>query len=50
MALDDDGGPAFPLLAKITVSNWYAPTNLLSQVGEVLTGMLGTSTAEASRR
>jgi multidrug resistance efflux pump len=42
VALDDDGGPAFPLLAKISVSDWYSPTNLLSEVREVLTNMLGT--------
>jgi multidrug resistance efflux pump len=50
VALDGDGAPAFPLLAKITVSNWYAPANLVSEMREVVTGMLGTSVAEASRR
>jgi len=38
----DDGAPAFPLLAKITVSNWFAPTNLLFQVREALATVLGT--------
>jgi multidrug resistance efflux pump len=49
VALDNDGGPTFPLLAKINVSDWYAPANLLSQARDVLTSMLGISVAEASR-
>jgi len=50
VALDDHGAPAFPLLAKITVSDWYAPANLVSEMRGVLTSMLGPSAAEASRR
>jgi multidrug resistance efflux pump len=38
----DDGAPAFPLLAKITVSNRFAPTNLLFQAREALAAVLGT--------
>jgi hypothetical protein len=38
----DDGAPAFPLLAKITVSNRFAPTNLLFQAREALATVLGT--------
>ena len=38
----DDGAAAFPLLAKITVSNWFAPTNLLFQAREALVTVLGT--------
>jgi hypothetical protein len=39
----DQGGPAFPLFAKINVSNWYTPGNLVSQMREVLGTMLGRS-------
>ena len=38
----DDGAPAFPLLAKITVSDWFTPTNLLFQAREALAVVLGT--------
>jgi multidrug resistance efflux pump len=46
----DEGAPAFPLLAKISVSDWFTPANLLSQAREVLATALGISIAEASHR
>jgi multidrug resistance efflux pump len=45
-----DGAPAFPLLAKINVSDWFAPGNLLSQVRDVLASVLAPSVAQASHR
>jgi multidrug resistance efflux pump len=50
VALDEGASVGFPLLAKISVVDWYAPANLVSEMREVLTSMLGTSVAEASRR
>jgi multidrug resistance efflux pump len=38
----DDGAPVFPIFAKITVSNWLAPANLLFQAREALATILGT--------
>jgi hypothetical protein len=46
----DEGAATFPLLAKISVSDLYAPANLASQVRKVLAAVLGISAAEASRR
>ena len=46
----DKGGPAFPLFAKIKVSDWYTPGNLASQMPEVLGTMLGSSAGQASDR
>jgi multidrug resistance efflux pump len=37
----DDGAPAFPLLAKIAVSDWFTPANLLFQVREALATVVG---------
>jgi multidrug resistance efflux pump len=36
----DDGAPTSPLLAKITVSDWFAPSNLLLQGREALATVL----------
>jgi multidrug resistance efflux pump len=41
VAFDDDA-PAFPLLAKITVSDWFAPANLLFQAREALATIFAT--------
>jgi multidrug efflux pump subunit AcrA (membrane-fusion protein) len=46
----DEGAATFPLLAKISVSDLYAPANLASQLREMVATILGISTAEASRR